>query len=122
MAAHNELGKAGEQLAVDYLIAKGYIIRDTNWRSGKMELDIVAEKDNRIIIVEVKTRSSDILFPYDSVNNKKIRNLVRAANAYINYFNLPHEVQFDIISIIGFTAGYQIEHIPDAFLPPLSTY
>lgn len=122
MAAHNELGKVGEQIAMDYLITKGYIIRDTNWRCGKMELDIVAVKGNRIIIVEVKTRSSDILMPYDAVNSRKIRNLVSAANSYINYFNLPHEVQFDIISIVGSPGNYEIEHIPDAFLPPLNTY
>lgn len=122
MATHNELGKAGEQLAVEYLISKDYIIRDTNWRCGKMELDIVAERGNRIIIVEVKTRSSDLQMPYDAVDSRKIRSLVRAANAYVNYFNLSHEVQFDIISIIGSHGDYAIEHIPDAFLPPLNTY
>lgn len=122
MATHNEFGKAGEQHAVEYLITKGYIIRDTNWRYGKMEIDIVAEKGDRIVIVEVKTRSSGILMPYEAVDNKKIRNLVRAANAYINYFNLPHEVQFDIISITGVPGNFTIEHIPDAFLPPLNIY
>lgn len=121
MARHNEFGKAGEQKALEYLITKGYIIRDTNWRCGRMELDIVAEKGNRIIIVEVKTRTSGIQVPYDAVDGKKIRNLVRAANAYINCFNLPHEVQFDIISLIGSPGNFELEHIPDAFLPPLNT-
>ena len=58
MAEHNELGKAGETAAVAYLEARGYVIRHRNWRKGHLELDIVAAKDNELIVVEVKTRSS----------------------------------------------------------------
>lgn len=58
MARHNELGRLGEQIAAEYLVAKGYTIRKRNWRCNKLEIDIVAEKNNRIIVVEVKTRSS----------------------------------------------------------------
>lgn len=56
MAQHNQLGKTGEERATEYLISKGYIIRDINWRSGKMELDIVAYRDKTLVVVEVKTR------------------------------------------------------------------
>ena len=58
MAQHNQLGKTGEERATEYLISKGYIIRDINWRSGKMELDIVAYRDKTLVVVEVKTRKS----------------------------------------------------------------
>ena len=58
MAKHNDLGKAGENAAVAYLEQKGYLIRDRNWRKGHFELDIVAAKDNELIVVEVKTRSN----------------------------------------------------------------
>ncbi len=54
MAKHNELGKAGENAAVTYLEQQGYCIRDRNWRKGHFELDIVAAKDNELIVVEVK--------------------------------------------------------------------
>ncbi|MEF9924604.1 MAG: YraN family protein [Muribaculaceae bacterium] len=122
MAKHNELGQFGEQYAMEYLVTKGYTIRETNWRCGKVEIDIVAEKDGRIVIVEVKTRSTDVIYPEDAVDRKKMLNLVRAANAYMNFYDLPHEVQFDIISIIGKIDDFELEHIPDAFLPPLKTY
>ncbi|MEG2243517.1 MAG: YraN family protein [Muribaculaceae bacterium] len=107
---------------MEYLVTKGYTIRETNWRCGKVEIDIVAEKDGRIVIVEVKTRSTDVIYPEDAVDRKKMLNLVRAANAYMNFYDLPHEVQFDIISIIGKIDDFELEHIPDAFLPPLKTY
>ena len=60
MAKHNIFGQKGENAAFEALLAKGYLIRDRNWRSGKNEIDIVAEKDNRIIVVEVKSRSHPI--------------------------------------------------------------
>ena len=58
MAIHNALGKAGEDAAAAYLERNGYEIRDRNWRKNHLELDIVATKDNELIIVEVKTRSN----------------------------------------------------------------
>ena len=74
MAKHNDLGKAGENAAVAYLEQKGYCIRDRNWRKGHFELDIVAAKDNELIVVEVKTRSNTLFAePEDAVDLPKIR-------------------------------------------------
>ena len=56
MAEHNELGKLGEELAVDFLIEKGYEILETNWRFQKAEVDIIAQKENILAVVEVKTK------------------------------------------------------------------
>ena len=56
MAEHNELGKLGEQLARDFLIAKGYQILEQNWSCGHKEIDIIAMDGNELVIVEVKTR------------------------------------------------------------------
>ena len=61
MARHNELGRLGEQIAAEYLIKKGYTIRDSNWRWQRYELDIVCEHNGRIVIVEVKTRTSGFI-------------------------------------------------------------
>lgn len=122
MAQHNQTGNWGEQLACDFLVTKGYTIVDRNWRSGHYEIDIVAMKDKYIVFVEVKTRGNDDVDPTDSIDKKKIIRICRAANVYINAFDLPHEVQFDIITIVGTPDNYRIEHIPDAFLPPLHTY
>lgn len=124
MARHNELGKWGEQLAVDLLVTKGYAIVERNWRAGNLEVDIVAMKDNRIVFVEVKTRSSEFVDPIDAIDRRRVSRIVRAANSYVKAYNIPHEVQFDVIIIIGAPESGnmpQIEHIPDAFLPPLRT-
>lgn len=61
MAAHNELGKWGEAEAAEYLRRHGYVIRDTDWRFGKRDLDIVAVTEDAqcLVFVEVKTRKSD---------------------------------------------------------------
>lgn len=121
MAQHNLLGKSGEELACEFLISRGYIVRDINWTSGKYELDIVAYKDKVLVVVEVKTRgSSDFAYPEEAVTEKKIRNIVRATEAYIMTHDLNMDVRFDIISIIGKEPPFEIEHIEDAFLPPLN--
>ena len=122
MALHNEFGKAGEMAAKETLIKEGYTIRETNWKCDKLEIDIVAEKGGRIIIVEVKTRSSDYVDPVDAVDKRKIAHLVKAANAYVHNNDLPHEIQFDIITLIGKPDDFIVEHIADAFMPPLKTY
>jgi len=72
MAEHNELGKKGEELAVEYLQQNGYKILDRNWTFQKAEIDIIATKENILAIVEVKTRSSlDFGSPQDFVDAKK---------------------------------------------------
>ena len=119
MAKHNELGKLGEEKAREYLISKGYTIRHCNWRSEKYELDIVAEKDNMLVVVEVKLRSSSFFGnPEDFITNAKIKRTVNAAHHYVHYHNVNMETCFDIISILKTTEGhYKIEHIEDAFMP-----
>ena len=121
MAKHNELGKQGEEYAADYLEEQGYEILDRNWMCGHKDLDIVATKDGTLVIVEVKTRSSmDWGDPEEAVNERKIKNIVWAADAYIRFKCLDMDVRFDIISIIMDDAGdYRVEHIKQAFYPPV---
>jgi putative endonuclease len=121
MANHNELGQRGEEIARTYLISNGYTIRHTNYRVGKLELDIVAEKEGWLIIVEVRTRSTDtFIAPEETIDLRKIKNLVNAAGGYIRYHNWQGETRFDIITVIPTGEGYKIDHIADAFLPPVN--
>ena len=77
MAKHNELGKEGENAAAEYLMSKGYSIRHRNWHSGKRELDIVAQKDGELIVVEVKTRRNEEFGkPEEAITDRKIRNII----------------------------------------------
>jgi putative endonuclease len=121
MAEHNELGNLGEKRAQDYLISNGFNIRHCNWQCGKLELDVVAEKDGLLVIVEVKTRSTETFeHPSDAITNKKIRNIVNAAHEYIFQFDWQGETRFDIVSVIPHGQEFIIEHIEDAFLSPVN--
>jgi putative endonuclease len=116
MAEHNELGKLGEELAVDFLQKNGYTILETNWTFQKAEIDIIAQKDTVLAVVEVKTRSSiEFGLPQDFVKPKKIQLLVKAINEYIISKDLDVEARFDIIAINKEEKDYKIEHIEDAF-------
>lgn len=116
MAEHNELGKLGEELAVEHLKEQGYEILETNWRFDKAEIDIIALKENTLAIVEVKTRSSiEFGLPQDFVKPKKIQLLVKAVNEYVEKNDLDVDIRFDIIAITKMQSKYNIEHIQEAF-------
>lgn len=121
MAEHNELGKWGEELAAKYLEQKGYVIRDRDWRQGKLDLDIVAVADDgeTVVFVEVKARKTNAFGqPEQAVDAKKIKRLARAADSYVKSLGLSAPLRFDIVSIIGDQKEAQtIEHIVDAFNP-----
>ncbi len=116
MAQHNDLGKKGEAAAVAFLIENGYTILETNWVFQKAEVDIIAQKDNVLIVAEVKTRTSiEFGLPQEFVKPKKIQLLVKAIDAYIDLNVLDLEVRFDIIAIQSNNNNFEIEHIKDAF-------
>ncbi len=122
MAKHNETGRWGEELAADYLAANGYSIAERNWRMHHYEIDIIAYKGDRIIFVEVKTRTNNDDDPLEAIDKKKTNRLIRAGQVYVNYNRIDHKIQFDLIAINGTAERYNIEHIEDAFQSPLMTY
>lgn len=116
MAQHNELGKKGEQLAVDFLLKNGYTIIERNYRFEKAEVDIIAQKGDILAIIEVKTRStSDFGDPQEFVKPKQIQRLVKAVDEYVTVNDLDVEVRFDIVAIVKENQGYSIEHLENAF-------
>ena len=116
MAEHNDLGKFGEELAVEFLQKNGYEILETNWFFQKAEVDIIAKKENTLAIIEVKTRSSlDFGLPQDFVKPKKIQLLVKAVNEYVVSNDLDVEVRFDIIAVHKEGKSFVMEHLIDAF-------
>jgi len=117
MAERNDTGREGEEQARAYLMKKGYNVLHTNWRWHHYELDIVAIDVDMLVVAEVKTRALDhLISPEDSVDRKKMQRIVRAADAYVRYFNLDLPVRFDIITVIKGHEGYRIDHYDDAFL------
>ncbi|MCX6284816.1 MAG: YraN family protein [Bacteroidetes bacterium] len=120
MSKSYDLGKKGEDLAAEYLLAKGITILARNFRAGKAELDIVAIDKEILVIVEVKTRNTRFFGePEEWVTPAKQKLLIRAANAYVKFRAFKGEVRFDIVSVIADEHGTEIRHIPDAFYPTL---
>lgn len=117
MAQHNALGELGERLAEEFLLKKGYEILARNYVYDKAEIDILARKDEVLVVVEVKTRSTpDFGDPQSFVKPKQIRQLVKAADFFLNDHQLELDTRFDIIAIIKNKAGIKVEHLEDAFL------
>ncbi|HEX7905196.1 MAG TPA: YraN family protein [Chitinophagaceae bacterium] len=103
MASHNDLGKEGEQMAVDWLLTKEYTILHRNWRHSYYEIDIIATKKEVLHIIEVKIRHhSPFGHPEDSVTRKKFKDLQRAVDEFL-FQNPGHKwLQYGILAITLF--------------------
>lgn len=122
MAAHNELGEWGEDTAARYLSDKGYVIIARDWRIGHRDIDIVAMHQGWLVIIEVKTRANgSIATPEEAIDYRKIQSVCLAANAYVKTNRINAPIRFDIIAVTGNCHNYEINHIEDAFTPPLRT-
>lgn len=118
MADHNELGKAGEDMAAAELIKKGYKILARNWKYLKEELDIIARIGNDIVFVEVKTRTGLIEEdPGLLVSKKKQKHIVEAADAWLKENEINEEARFDLIVIQAGNKETSLQHIEHAFYP-----
>ena len=113
MQKTTEIGKKGENLAKDFLIAKNYTILFMNWRYKHSEIDIIAQDGKMIVFVEVKSRKNNQYGnPEEFVTKHKIKKMHEAAEAYIVQFDWQGELRFDIISIEN---NKDITHFEDAF-------
>lgn len=118
MAAKDDLGKRGESLAADHLVATGYRVLERNWRCSQGEIDIVAFKDNEVVFVEVKTRSSVAYgHPLEAITVAKLARLRRLAGAWCQaHPDVRSAVRIDAIAIIAPTRGLiEIEHLERVF-------
>lgn len=117
MAKHSKIGINGEQIAADFLLNKGYIILFRNWRYGQKEVDIIAERDDIVVFVEVKTRTgSKLQYPEEAVNKRKQGFLRAAAAAFADEFKDNRSIRFDIVSVLMETEHVrEIVHFEEAF-------
>ena len=114
MNAKDELGRTGEQIAVEYLERAGLRILDRNWRSTIGELDIVAAERRVLVVCEVKTRSgAGFGTPLEAVTRHKQARLRRlAAQWLVAHGVLFDEVRIDAIGVLRDSSGeFQIEHV-----------
>lgn len=120
MVTTRELGELAEGMAQQYLSKLGYKILDTNWYYGHLELDIIAQDGEELVIVEVKARSGiRYEHPSEAVTNAKIKRIVEAADAYIIEKDIELETRFDVVTVIFFKQGHELEHFKDAFYPTM---
>lgn len=116
MKSRKEIGKLGENIAVEFLLKKGYTIIERNWRFKKAEIDIIAKNGPFIVFIEVKCRSTEIFGPPEqSINNKKEKLYKIAAEQYLDFHHLENELRFDVISIIYNKNKSVIKHYINAF-------
>jgi putative endonuclease len=112
-------GRAGEFVALLRLVVGGYRIRHRNWRHGRVELDIVAERRGTVIFVEVKTRSgTDFGGAAAAVDARKREHVVRCAAAYLSREGLwERPTRFDVITVEPGLLGLplKVSHYTDAF-------
>lgn len=116
MAEHNELGKLGEQMALEHLQLKKYALLMRNYRFKKSEIDLIMRDGEMLVFVEVKTRqTAEIGEPYLAVTRSKQKQLIKAAHQYIIEHNLNLEARFDVVSIVHNSFRTKIEYIEGAF-------
>ena len=107
------LGAKGEKTVVKYLKKQGYTVLEKNYKTRLGEIDVIVKKDETIIFVEVKTRTSDTYGrPSEAVGYEKQRKYVKVAQEYLLKNKLlSQKCRFDVIEIIN----DEINHIIDAF-------
>jgi len=112
---HISTGNEGENRAIYYLEKKGYQVLEKNYRFKRAEIDIIVSKENVLVFVEVKTRRTlKFGLPEESVNSKKSKNVIAAAENYIHETGWEKDIRFDVISI-ALGTKVEIEHIKDVF-------
>lgn len=112
MAEHLEYGKMGEEKAVEYLIQRGYVILERNWRLKHKEIDIICTDGDLLIVVEVKSRKTPEERPEELLDYRKRHNLLCAGEAYLKARGIDKELRFDLVLVTG--SGGKVEHIPGA--------
>lgn len=112
MARKDVLGRTGEQLAVDHLIARGFTIIDRNWRCSLGEIDIVAREADTTVVVEVKTRGgAGYGHPFEAITPVKLARLRRLAAAWCTEHGPVDALRIDAVAIVANRHGVVVEHV-----------
>ena len=118
MAIKDELGRHGEDVAVDYLRGVGLVVLCRNWRCRDGEIDVVATDADRLVVCEVKTRSGTAFGePAESVTRLKAARIRRVTQVWLSTHQVRWcEIRFDIIAVLAPPGGpVTVQHYPAAF-------
>jgi len=117
-AYRSNLGREGENLAVDFLKSIGFEVLERNYKYGRKDIDIICRDGKTIVFVEVKVvRSRRFGTPLEKVNDRKQQNISQVAKSFIQR-NEPsgHDFRFDVIVIDVESGSRKIDHIRNAFM------
>jgi len=116
MTDRRQVGTEGEDAALQYLLNKGMMLMERNWRHHHLEVDLIMLDTDGIHIVEVKTRTAPVYVePEANVTFRKRHLLINAASAFISGRRINADTHFDIASVTLTENGPEIEFLPDAF-------
>jgi len=117
MTDKSERGATGEQLAARFLSEKGYAILERNYRHKRSEIDLVVKRDDWLVFVEVKTRTSNAFgFPEEFVDAKKKQMIFDGAGYYLFITKWSGNVRYDIVAVnLEDETHPRILHLEDAF-------
>lgn len=117
MKNKRELGKSGEDRAVNFLRQKGFSIIRTNYRTPDGEIDIIAQDGDTIVFIEVKSRRSlSYGDPETAVDSIKKNQIKKIAKQFISHYQLfDRDCRFDIVALYYEGQAVQIKYIPNAF-------
>ena len=116
-----EWGKIGEKLAAEHIASKGFAVTETNWRCGnRLEIDLISLQGDEMVFIEVKTRNGKFQHAEDAVDEKKIKQIVKAANAYLKQQERDYSARFDVALVEGTPEDHTFTYIENAFIPPLN--
>jgi putative endonuclease len=118
MAAKDELGRRGEDLAAQYLERQGLVVLSRNWRCRHGELDLVATDSVRLVVCEVKTRSGTRFGePAEAVDRRKAARIRRITQAWLAAHRVRWcEIRFDVLAVlVGPGAQATVHHYEAAF-------
>lgn len=102
MKKHNlEIGKIGEKIAKEYLENKGYQVLEQNYQTKYSEIDLICQKNEELVFVEVRTKTNERFgSPEETINRNKINKLIRATNAYTARRKWSGPYRIDAICIV----------------------
>ena len=113
----SRFGKFAENIAAEYYMENGYRLLERNWRVNHIEIDLIAQKDNTVVFVEVKARKGNCLSGLESVSRSKMKRLLNGAHIYLKILaNENYEYRMDIFALTGDEKEYKIDVYEDAFV------
>jgi putative endonuclease len=116
-AARQEFGELGERIAERWLRRQGWRVVQRRFRAGHRDIDLVVERDDVVVFVEVKARrGAEFGDPVEAVNWNKQRQLVRSASVWIDRHGRPSEsYRFDVVGVLVEGERVRVRHVANAF-------